>query len=571
MRPPGVYGLVRHDGAPLAAADATALGLCPPPQASAAALGRDFHEPEAVHHVADAAGETVLVGQICDAPALAARLGLNGLCPPVVLARAALHRFGLDTPGEMLGEWSLSHRAAAGAVTLMVAAERRERLFFAQAGAQLGWAPCPYALTRLGWTARALDPAGLLMQFGGGQLRAALGWRSHLAGIEGVPAGGAIRFEPTGHSTRQVTSVMTPQPRYAGSLGDVLAEAEALLRRILHERLPPALDPVLLLSGGLDSSLLGWLMGAPTQALCSVAPPGSGLADEAQFAALVAARHGLRLGHVSPDAQANPYRPSGTVIAGAMGPLPNNRQALTAAFHPSAKAMGARVLVNGTYGEMTLTARLAPANRLRALAGAWARSMGLRPALPGPALFHVALASHRLAMLPEAVREGLAMPAPAPLSQDPALFGYQPGADKGLSQPTRFDAQALRMAFPFRDPRLLRLFAGLPLATARQAGVDRGLMRTMTRGHLPDAVRLRARGMPADPGHYARLQVFAPAAGSRIARFRQGSAGDWLDLDWLEPALARIAARGPADVTEANRVQFTVLAAEFFCWWDEGA
>jgi asparagine synthase (glutamine-hydrolysing) len=151
------------------------------------------------------------------------------------------------------------------------------------------------------------------------------------------------------------------------------------------------------------------------------------------------------------------------------------------------------------------------------------------------------------------------------------LIGYIAGSEKALAQPNAYCAGALRMDFPFRDLRLLRLYASLPRAIAFDLGADRGPVRSISKGLLPDSVRLRQRGMPADPGHYARLQAFAGPARSRIAAFRAAGIDDWLDLGWLDQNLARVAQKGVNDVGVANRVQLTALAAEYLTWARIGA
>jgi len=564
-RPPGLYGLACRSGTALDAAMAARLGLPVPEGADPVCAGHDRHEPEAVHRITTAAGTTVLVGQIHVAEDLAARLHLAADCPPAQLAQAAVERYGLDLPAAMAGEWSCSHVGRDGSVLLALSAERRDRLFFAGTTAGLAWAATPFVLAEQ--RGRDFDETGLLQQWGNDRLRAAAGWRSLLAGIGEVPAGGAIRFGPDGSDQRRVGTVLAPPGRFVGTLDDALDEATALLRRIVHERLPAALHPALLLSGGLDSSLLGWLIGstaghaAPPPALCSVAPPELALADERDFAALVAQRHGLALEPLAPAATANPYRAAPAVLAGGTTPLIGNRHCLTTALQDRAQALGARVLVNGTYGELTLTARLPAAPTWRTIARAL-----LRPGRTTPDPFHVALAPHRRAALPDAVRAVLDAPAP-PRAPQGDLFGYLPGAAKALALPTRFAADALRMVYPYRDPRLLRLFAGLPRALLQQAGPDRGFGRLIARGQLPDAIRLRQSGLGADPGHHARLQAFAPETRERIAAWRRAGVDDWLDLDWLDRALQQIAVRGVAGTAAANRVQLTALAAELLCWW----
>jgi asparagine synthase (glutamine-hydrolysing) len=182
--------------------------------------------------------------------------------------------------------------------------------------------------------------------------------------------------------------------------------------------------------------------------------------------------------------------------------------------------------------------------------------------------FHVRLAPHRLAALPEVMTTALAVPAPSDaMPGAEGLFGYFPGIHRGLGLPTEFYPGALRTELPFRDMRLLRLFAGIPVRTLLQGGADRSVARQMMEGHLPDLIRLRRSGMPASPDHNSRLQYQALAARDRIALFRKAGVDDWLDLIWLDKALAAMAVIRPANVTHGNEVQLTVIMAEFLLWW----
>ena len=96
---------------------------------------------------------------------------------------------------------------------------------------------------------------------------------------------------------------------------------------------------------------------------------------------------------------------------------------------------------------------------------------------------------------------------------------------------------------------------------------DRPVVRRLLDGRLPDAIRLRTRGMPASPDHLPRLQRQAGAAQQRIAAFRQAELDEWLDLEWLDAALGRVGAHGANDVADANMVQLTTIFAEFLLWW----
>ena len=141
------------------------------------------------------------------------------------------------------------------------------------------------------------------------------------------------------------------------------------------------------------------------------------------------------------------------------------------------------------------------------------------------------------------------------------------GVEKALALPNEFYPGAVRMTHPFRDLRLLRLFASFPLQMLVKNGADRGIGRSIMAQRLPDAIRLRRSGMPASPDHFMRLQRQAGAARKRIPHFRAAEVDDWLDLDWLDQTLQSVSARGPVNVGEANEVQLTAIAAEFLLWW----
>jgi asparagine synthase (glutamine-hydrolysing) len=248
------------------------------------------------------------------------------------------------------------------------------------------------------------------------------------------------------------------------------------------------------------------------------------------------------------------------VLAGAEIPLLSNRHCLTNSFQDAARSLGATMLVNGTYGEMSVTVRLPGRPTIRQRLGAMRRIVAAKLRSEHDD-FHVALAPHRLAALSQHRAQSASMAGAIWLGPDKS--GYIPGSEKALAQPNAFYAGALRMDFPFRDLRLLRLYASLPREIVYALGPDRGPARSIGNGLLPEAVLLRQHGMPADPGHHARLQAFAGPARARIAAFRAAGIDDWLDLGWLDRALARVAERGVTDIADANRVQLTALAAEY--------
>ena len=580
----GIYGLFRLDGGPVDPRDVAALGLdsasVPGVPGRAFAHAVDPHDPTALHRIEADDALTILVGHIEEPQALAARLNVAPTLPAAALARAALDRFGSETPAEMIGEWSLLHWDRRDRrLVLTMSAARRDRLFVAVDGPRVAVAPNLFALSRISWIGNRLDEAGLLVSIARADLRAALREemrdRTMLAKVRQLEPATRLTITADG-IRRDAAAVLVPQPRWTGSFDDAVVAAEETMRTILRARVARTAVPGVLLSGGLDSSTIAWLAARERAAeqrmilLTSVAPPGSGLADEAAFADAVADRIGLTAEHVSPPEDAAIYRPSDAILGGASRPPMPVRHCLTETFQARGKALGATALFDGSFGEATLTGKFALTTmrqQLRGTAGRVRRYLAGTAVEPVRGAFHVRLSAERLAALPAAMR------APPPVMVENEMrrprdaWGYLPGADKALLHPNEFYPGALRMEFPFRDVRLLRLFAGFPAGFLVHAGLDRAPVRHMLAGHLPDRIRLRRSGRPASPDHMARLQRQASAARGRIATFRKAEVQEWLDLDWLDQALATIAARGPASFAESYEVQLTAITAEFLTWW----
>lgn len=573
----GVYGIFRLDGGPIDPRDAEALGIQILPGISFAADGVDENEPAVVHIIQDANGTTVLAGYLDQPEELAARLHITRDTPLAHIARAALQHFGVQLPNDMMGEWSLLHRDASGRLTLAMSAARRDPIFYAIRGSNIAVAPDLFRLAKIGWVGSDMDESGLLFPVSRSDIRAARGNSTMLRSVKTMMPATVLVIEPDGRLTEKIYNVLQPQPRWHGSFEDAVAESERLLRKIMRDRLARIARPVPLISGGHDSSLIAWLTaeehkaGQSPTGITSVSPPGSDIADESAFADIVANHLGMPLLHVAPDAAANTYRPPDYILGGANGPMVSNRHCLAEAFQISAREIGAAMLISGTYGEMSVTARLpaiALRYRLRALAVRARNALFRRDDEANVPLFHLRLAPHRLANLPNEIAHVVANPPPPVTPEEPGeLLGYMWGIEKALVQGNEFYPGAVRTDYPYRDIRLLRLFAGFPVDMLQQGGHYRPVVRKMLEGRLPDSIRLRKRGMPASPDHFTRLQRQAAAARARIGEFRAAEVGEWLDLDWLDSALGRVSARGAHDYQEANDVQLTTLVAEFLTWW----
>lgn len=579
-RASGLYGLFNLDGAPIGADDARLLGMAPPQAPIDWQIdGHDSRAPWTVSRHSEAGTTAVLVGEVADAADLAARLGLADSAPQAEIAMAALDRFGSDTPTEMIGEWSLLHRRPSGQLTLMTGGALRDRIHYAIRGARVAVASDLFRLARIGWIGNQIDEAGLLFRWGRFHIRHHAQDETMLGSVQQLRAGSCVEIRPDGSVLKSAANLFVPQPRRHATFADAVVEGEALLRHIMRERLARSPNASILLSGGLDSSLLAWLAASEgdaerrVSALTSAAPAGSGLADESAYAMVVADHLGIDCTRVVAADDADFFRPPDKILGGASGPLLSNRHCLTEAFQIAAQAAKTDMMINGTYGEMTVTAHLpfsSLAMRLRATAARLYHGLrGDGRSQPYHDPFHIQIAPHRMARLPEPIRAAMRQPR-KPISYAPAphhLFGYFPGIENGLAQANEFYAGAVRMHFPFRDMRLLRLFAGLPVKALMHGGHDRPIVRSILDQKLPDAIRLRRQGMPAEPDRYIRIQRQARTARSRIAQFRKADLDEWIDLNWLENALLRIADQGAINNDDTNRVQLTALSAEFLLWW----
>lgn len=570
----GLYGLFNLDGAPLDPRDAAVLTLAPPETgASGAAQAVDLADSAAVHEDRSGNVLTLLLGRIGDASQVAARLGMTADATQAMLAREALHRFGGDIRHIMPGEWTLLHRDGAR-VVLASSLAQRDPLLYAQRGMRLALGPDLRQLSRLAWVDDDLDTAGLLFSFGRQHLRGAMADRTVLARVHALGAGGFITFDGA-HREVAPPALLAPAPRWHGSFADAMAETEALLMRIVGERMWS--DRIgCLLSGGLDSSTLTWLVARnrQTQALrcfTSAAPPGSGLADETDAAGIVADHLGLPMDRIVPDAAANAYRPGAGLFREWNGPGLSPRHYLYQAFADRAGELQIPLLFDGQFGEFTITNPYPLASmpeRLREAVRRWRGHRTRFPEKPLGGAYHVFAAPGVSAAPPGPVAAALASPIrrvrmPAPGE----AWGLLPGFDKSLKAPASMALGRLRIAQPFRDPRLLSFVSGLPASLLQTPPHDRAPARHILTGHLPDSIRLRPKGLHISPDYRQRLIGHAPLTQARIAVFRRAGADEWLDLDMLDAALADVANGALQDLHKMLQVQLTAQAAEFVTWW----
>lgn len=498
------------------------------------------------------------------------RVDTNDLANPADTMRALLDRHGAALSEKVDGEWLLLDWQP-GRLILVQSRVRRDWLFYARRGDRIVVSGDLERIAELDWIGREIDPLGFAAAFGRSPLRTAASRRTVVPGVCRLEPGEMLVLTPGGDQSYR--AALPTVESWRGSFDDAVEAARELLHRILTDRLAVAGKPGLLLSGGLDSSTLAALVshvaggGSGLTAFTSVAPQHGDLIDERAEAAAVAERLNLNHVPVVPDLTTSVYRPEIDAYAVAGGPTLSPRHYLYRALCAAARDRGVATLFDGAAGEYTLTSYaplLGPRYRLRQMAK---RLLGRGGDPTLGSLYHARLAPHRAAQLdPEASELARQHHLPLAERRPGEAWGWMPGFRKIWEPPTLLNL-GLRGEVPYRDPRLLALFAGFPAQFLVHDGLNRAPARAMMAGQLPEAIRLRRTTGAFSPDYMTRIRSQAPAALERLSVFRKAGAEDWIDLVWLEQALQQVGARGPQSIPEAFEVQLTAMAAEFLVWW----
>lgn len=580
----GVYGLFRLDGGWIEGAEARSLGLYPPESAASALVSAiDPLDPGAVHIAREDGRIAVLLGHIGEAADLGRRLSRGVGEAPLELALAAHDRYGDDLPRQMLGGWLLLRwDGHANRLTIIKSINNSYPLLVAREGVRLAVAPCLATLASLPWVSAALTAESLLYDLSSHRMKVDPAQPTLLRQVRALSRARVAHFAPDGERIT-IADPRLPYARWQGSFADAMVEAEALLRSIANETLRRAPQAAVLLSGGLDSSLLSWILSGEKR-LGQVIPQMSSalageraIADEVPFARIVAEHLGEPLHAVIPPSDINPYRPRVDDFRARNMATRLPRHYLYNAFFDQALRLGVTHIFDGVLGEMTVSSHDAVASPARRALQAYRRARDWllypdrRHRWPDGA-FAAWLAPDLLNRIPRdwiATREKRM--SETHLRRAGEDRGYASMAitlmDRDLVDPVQ---GRLRMVTPFTDVRLLRLFAGMPAEFARYGGLNRSPARHMMAGHLPDSIRLRPKGPAISRDFHARLREHAPAARERLALFRKAGIGAWLDLDRLEQGLTAPHRLDLAHNGTVYRVQFGVQIAEYLLWWLSG-
>lgn len=575
----GIYALINLDGASVDPGDARLLGL-PLTDGAVAAQVRDAAQPMAVHQRVSPDEVALFAGFLDEAEDLAASLGLSRNTDHLTIALAAWARHGADMPYHALGEWSLLHWRAPNDVVLVASMPRRDRLCIARVGHRIAVAPGIWALAQLPWVGAQVDDLGFTFALMPFQVRQEAGLSTALQNVRQLPYGGSLHITALGEVSARSRSWRSfdAQP-WRGNQQDAVDAAETLLRRSMRQRVDRGARPGALLSGGLDSSLATWLLAEtlgrdhPFPCLTSAAPAGSALADERDKADLVGQTLGLPVHAVLPPQDWSPYRLTLDQIIIGNGTIQSPRHYLYRRFGEEAARLGISEIYDGMYGEHTVTARYPLATiglRLRQLLR---RLRGQRPAFTDRRTDSlVRLAPHRLANMPPPIAEAQQdKKEPAYRFPRPGeRWLFVPGDVIRLGNPSELLPGQVRTNYPFRDIRLWRLFMAFPTEYALQDGLVRAPVRMMLKGRLPESIRMQPKGLGISPDYFARLRHYALAQAERIPLMRQVDVDDWIDLDWLDANLRRLAAQGAAGAEDAAEIQMTAMNAEHLLWWRSG-
>ncbi|MBM3460189.1 MAG: hypothetical protein FJX77_16845, partial [Armatimonadetes bacterium] len=320
----------------------------------------------------------------------------------------------------------------------------------------------------------------------------------------------------------------------------------------------------------------------------------------------------IQVEYVTPPPDPSPWEFADSHFAEYEAPLLSPRDYLYEALTRAAVASGARVLLDGIFGEAGPSAWGQDPVKELFLQGRWrllerelhltARNEGIsRPRafrrhvlapLVLPPLARLRVARPGNVVLPSAglyagfhadyLQAAGVEPVGPPTREPFRLLPLGPGhrdevrigsAQDGvrLAQPMSLRATVpLSWQTPMRDLELWDYCRGLPLRLTRREGWSRYLIRAAMEGILPEEIRWRTSKRAFSPDYFTRLRTTLPRARALCEAVSPGSlAARILDFRWLEQTLLACS-RGPGQVTTsvAFACQGTLSALQFLDWFE---
>jgi len=301
------------------------------------------------------------LGDIDNRESLTKLLGLPQNCPAGQILLNALKRWGDSALLRLQGEWTfLLWDEETRRLTIAASPVLRDKTYFSVVGGWVAIAPSIRYLLALQWVPRQMDELGMLLSLGRTSLRAQLGDRTYQQGILHLQPGTIRHIQ----LNRQIHSTWSQPPAiedWHGDFADAVQSMEERARSAVRRRIRRHKTLAVLLSGGLDSSTLAWLTMSEKRsdqrlvAVSSIAGATSGIPDERHWIDLVARDLDIEVHYVVPDETVNVYFPSAQWTNYNEFPLTSPRHYLYEKLLSTAYAIGADAILDGCYGELSLT------------------------------------------------------------------------------------------------------------------------------------------------------------------------------------------------------------------------
>lgn len=406
------------------------------------------------------------------------------------------------------------------------------------------------------------------------------------------------------------------------SEAEVHAAVRERMRASVRERVRSRHPVACMLSGGLDSSSITCLAAAEVGAgqslvaISSALPEGvtGDAPDERPYIEIVRQHLQIPVEYITPPPSPSPWEFSDAFFARRETAVLSPRQYLYDQLIATANRHGARVLLDGAYGEAGPSAwgdgtvrallrqrnwsAIAPELRFRAKneQTSWARAARrhlLAPLLPSALRPTGRTRNRNTKALPNPLSAGFyaglnadflhstgLQPAQTASQTATASLGRGSQGVTRISETFRWEKLEsaipgssdlpVDVRFPFRDLELLEYCRGLPLHLAHREGWNRSLIRSAMAGILPEPIRWRLSKLPFSPDYYSRLRQTLPLAIDLCEAVPPGSlAAQLLDLPWLRQTLTACR-QNPALLTldVAITCQGTVGAIQFLDWFE---
>ncbi len=393
-----------------------------------------------------------------------------------------------------------------------------------------------------------------------------------MRGVRELPAGGLLIIERgCERQTRVAPSLPTSTLRFR--CDDEAAEAwrDAVAQAVVRAG-ADANPSALMLSGGIDSTLLAAFLDPVRSLAVSWAVPSLPECDESALAAATAAQ--LQLRHVcAPD---GPYEPLADLPSWPLedeAPLANPYRRLNQALFATARAEGATVLLSGNFGDhIYADGRDWPASFVRERGVlAFVSEIVVQAARQRLALQHdpgVRACLSRLRSIRPWAPAWLTDIARSCLTDTPEPRGWRRRVDEAYGRASAQDAelarryanaQGLELRFPYRDPALLTFILGLPAHYSDSARGPKWLSRRVLSGRVPESVRLRPKLGSLTPlfqwgvldRHRAEVERLLLDADARWPRY-------------IDPRALMSALASPASDAQLLPIW---LAISFELWW----